>query len=654
MSEQSIANAEMDYLATPAVAAYFDAREHEAYYQAIKRAEPRRDFHERFVRVLERFIELTNSEKGAAAVDHVMAESQRIETGAQVQPTSTPLQKARARYPKGVELLGLTEAMTFESLKTAYRGAARTNHPDAGGPHDAMVAVNEAFQFAHALLRSATVGIGPGQAVPSQSGVGNQISDCASYRYKCGELLFLVALDEWNLDTAFGWLERINSPLWKQSPCASHPWRLIALTEPACKLATRLSLTQLKDEAVRALAVARMGRDATDLNYGPMVRLAEEALAGKRQTQVSIKHRRQADNALRLGVIDDKHYKDIVKRLDASAVADDMYEERLRQLLAGGRFLQDLPTDRIAKGKILPSQLVPEPGYYVTRIAQLTDAQQAEYTTAFGSQTTLPLVRKYTFVRLGSLLESVLFHPGEVDDAALEQEAETLASIHNGSAAYYGAKVAGAIAILREQSLAERQTRARLLKDVEHGVGRAVGGAIEIKLGLGGTSPLGIPLTPGYFDLILLGIGDLLTLQRTGRLPESEESRREREAWNRDLGLLRKPEVQAAREAAFAATHIAKGNPEAAAQQYTTYCEFLLSLGKSMVHVQELQLGFWVDSLTGALVRMNRYREAHAWLARYFTLPPRYRARSGPSEEDRLQKRLARCANMLHHGADAQ
>jgi hypothetical protein len=408
-------------------------------------------------------------------------------------------------------------------------------------------------------------------------------------------------LDEWNLDAALGWLERINSPLWKQSPYASHPWRLIALTEPACKLTTRLSVTQLKDEAVRALAVARMGRDATDLNYGPMVRLAEEALAGKRQTQVSIKHRRQADNALRLGVIDDKHYKDIVKRLDASAMADEMEQERLRQLLAGGRFFQDLPTDRIAKGKILPSQLVPEPGYYVSRIAQLTDAQQAEYVTAFGSQSTLPLVRKYTFVRLGSLLESVLFHPGEVNDAALEKEAETLASLHNGSAAYYGAKVAGAIAILRQQSLAERQTRARLLKDVEQGVGGAIEGAIEIKVGLGGASPLGIPLTPPYFDLILSGIGDLLTLQRTGRLPESEEGRRDREAWNRDIGVLRKPEVEAADQAAFAAMRIAKANPEAAAQQFASHCEFLLTLGKSMVHVQELQLGYWIDRLTGAL-----------------------------------------------------
>ncbi len=61
-----------DYFATPAIAAYFDAREHEAYYQALKRVGPRRDFHQRVVPVLERFVELTNSPEGAAAVDRVI------------------------------------------------------------------------------------------------------------------------------------------------------------------------------------------------------------------------------------------------------------------------------------------------------------------------------------------------------------------------------------------------------------------------------------------------------------------------------------------------------------------------------------------------------------------------------------------------------
>ena len=113
----------------------------------FKRAEARRDFHERLLSVLERLIELTSSENGATAVDHVMAESQRIEATANAQPSSTSLQIVHARCAEGVQLLGLTEPITFESLKIAYRRAAKTNHPDAGGSHQAMVAVNEAFSW---------------------------------------------------------------------------------------------------------------------------------------------------------------------------------------------------------------------------------------------------------------------------------------------------------------------------------------------------------------------------------------------------------------------------------------------------------------------------------------------------------------------------
>jgi hypothetical protein len=93
-----------------------------------------------------------------------------------------------------------------------------------------------------------------------------------------------------------------------------------------------------------------------------------------------------------------------------------------------GGFLRDLPTDRVARGKVSQGRLVPEPGYYVNRIAQLTDDQQAEYLIAFSGRSTLPPARKYTFVRLVSLLESAVFYPGKVDDAAAEREALRLGS----------------------------------------------------------------------------------------------------------------------------------------------------------------------------------------------------------------------------------
>ena len=73
-----------------------------------------------------------------------------------------------------------------------------------------MVAVNEAFSLAHNLLREEQVAGGDnGRGVL----FGNVVEprDCADYRYVCGELLSLATLDDWNVDVALGWLDRLAS-----------------------------------------------------------------------------------------------------------------------------------------------------------------------------------------------------------------------------------------------------------------------------------------------------------------------------------------------------------------------------------------------------------------------------------------------------------
>lgn len=130
----------INFLDDPVVAAYFETREHEAYYRAIKHAGPKRDFHARLIPVLERFIELTEAPDARLAVDYVMKESRRRATGSR---KLEPLGRVRSQFPKGVELLDLTDPGSWDSLKQAYRTAARRHHPDMGGNHDDMVAGNE-------------------------------------------------------------------------------------------------------------------------------------------------------------------------------------------------------------------------------------------------------------------------------------------------------------------------------------------------------------------------------------------------------------------------------------------------------------------------------------------------------------------------------
>lgn len=509
----------IDYLSNSAVSAYFDARECQTYYEALRRAKSRRDFHPHLIEVLEKFVLFTDSPSASSEVDYVIRESLRSERQAKSLAPSSTLAAARDLFPMGIQLMELSEPLTFKSLKAGYRRASKVNHPDAGGTHEAMVAVNRAFEFAHTLLCDR-------QGEEEVSGVvevtsTREIMDCAAYRYKCGEMLFLAALDGWSLDKASLWLARITSASWQISPYASHWHRRVALIEPASKLAKRLSLTGLREQAMQALSVAHAGLEEANkghLNYGPYVWAAEDVLSGKRRTQVAISHRRQADNALRLGVIGQKQFKRIMERVEKSETFDLQCEERLRWFQGAGGFLQELPTDRVARGKVSRTQFVPDPGLYLTGIDCLTDDQQAEYLVAFGTQPALRLARKYSFVRLISLFESALLFPGVADDSAVEVEARTLAMIQDGSVKWYATRAVEAISNLLRQSAQERRERAELLYGVKKEYARVTSGS-SITVSFGIPPPLGLPLTRCYFDRVLSPLDRLRDLHRAWSIP---------------------------------------------------------------------------------------------------------------------------------------
>ncbi len=54
-----------------------------------------------------------------------------------------------------------------------------------------MVAVNEAFRFAHDLLCNGEIHAVAAEAQKPPTAGGSEVIDCAAYRYKYGELLFL-------------------------------------------------------------------------------------------------------------------------------------------------------------------------------------------------------------------------------------------------------------------------------------------------------------------------------------------------------------------------------------------------------------------------------------------------------------------------------
>jgi hypothetical protein len=134
---------------------------------------------------------------------------------------------------------------------------------------------------------------------------------------------------------------------------------------------------------------------------------------------------------------------------------------------------------------------------------------------------------------------------------------------------------------------------------------------------------------------------------RTGSMKTKAEREREREIWNRDMGLVRSPRVKASETALYEASELERNDPEAYLKLIEAHTTLLLELGKQMKHVEQLQINAWFDRLSIILVRLKRWEEARRQLEEFFALPEHYRGRSSPSELRSMKKRLERCTAQI-------
>jgi hypothetical protein len=152
--------------------------------------------------------------------------------------------------------------------------------------------------------------------------------------------------------------------------------------------------------------------------------------------------------------------------------------------------------------------------------------------------------------------------------------------------------------------------------------------------------------SPDYLDMVRLPLDRLRLALRTGSTKTKQEEVKEREVWNRDMELLNSPRVKESERAVFEASDRTKDDPEGFLKVVGPHIEILVGLGERMEHVEQLQIGYWIDKQTVGLVRLKRWDEARRRLDAFFALPDRYRGRSSPSELDSMRKRLERCRKM--------
>jgi hypothetical protein len=472
MSRDPVRQGDTNYLDDRAIAAYFSAREHEAYYLSLKSVDERRAFHEDLKAALGRLLELAD-ERAQRLLDQIIARTADAEHSDE---DADPVRSVRRSEPDGVRLLALDGQLDFHGLRAAYRAAALRYHPDRGGSNEDMGAINRAYEQLHAQLTRE----GEYEADDVILSWRVAVRTALDYLWSCTRLLFAVALDDWALDEASVLIDHLNSNFFADSSFGRSDDQMIGLIEPTGKLSERLVAMGDGVGAMQALAVAEAGlarAKAHGLRYDPYVTKAQDVVAGRRVPRFVLNHMRQLENAYRLGAIDEKRYEANLARLGQRQAAREEERAEQERRLLGFTFVRDLPVDRALRAESEISDLVPQPGYYEVRAEDLTAEQQIEYLLAYGPKPNLELVKKYAFVRLSGIVRSAVYFPQDVDPEALAGEARGLAQLEP-RCAWTAERVAGVLSSFAALQEAHRVTYAdelrQLLEPKETGVGFVV------------------------------------------------------------------------------------------------------------------------------------------------------------------------------------
>jgi tetratricopeptide (TPR) repeat protein len=114
------------------------------------------------------------------------------------------------------------------------------------------------------------------------------------------------------------------------------------------------------------------------------------------------------------------------------------------------------------------------------------------------------------------------------------------------------------------------------------------------------------------------------------------------EDWKRDIKVIRELYDNSV---AARARGCPEDQPEKVVAALKAHIEQLLEAGNRVApqNTGELQLGYWIDDISIALVKLKKWEEASYWLELFFSLDPHYQDRLAESEKEKMLKRRLRC-----------
>jgi hypothetical protein len=391
-----------------ALAMYYRYLEAEAYDRGLKTMREHRGFRDEFLNRANAVLRYEHDPDARDQIALAIAREAAAFAAAPAMVIGDSAAEARSRDPQGYALLDLAPPLTLENLRAAYRRAALVHHPDVGGDNETMRKINDAYELFSAVIRRRAAQ--ETLATGSQPVVANDV-DSFFVRVRFGKLSML--LDDLAADAA---LEVYDTLSIANLEAQFRSWDLVA------KLCELLAACNRPDDAKRVLHdLGTLVEDGgkRELILGPIYRKASEACCDPKAIRFIPNHARQANNLLRLGIIDQRRYDAILKRVGEAEEKTSDQEEAFENFAASYRFLQ-LPMDP-AVDAVPVTGLVPGPDYYA-RVETMSDAQRREYARAFhGGAAALTV--KYLAVRMDAVLRAPFVGYGDFNALLVELRA---------------------------------------------------------------------------------------------------------------------------------------------------------------------------------------------------------------------------------------
>ena len=193
----------INYLEDEISSAFFITREYEAYYRSLKHVEERRAFYNDLLPALHRLLLLANRDSIIQLDNLITRTVQVAKQEKQSSPFESAVQRVHRMEPIGMQLLGNDAGLDLKRLRSAYRMVALRYHPDHGGSHEQMIAINRAYEQLHRILIE--------ESNFTATLTSDKLSNVFAYLWEIKLLLFEVALDEWTLDEAVFYLNALAS-----------------------------------------------------------------------------------------------------------------------------------------------------------------------------------------------------------------------------------------------------------------------------------------------------------------------------------------------------------------------------------------------------------------------------------------------------------